>query len=56
MKQFRVEHDYSEINNLVYGSTKNVMSRNFVKLIPSSFSEDIKKIIFDDASGKMCII
>lgn len=47
-----ITHVYRECNKLADALARNIPTSSYVIIIPSSFSEDVKKIVYDDAIGK----
>ncbi|OVA20356.1 hypothetical protein BVC80_157g173 [Macleaya cordata] len=52
LEVFSIQHAYRKTNRAADHLASLYPSADFVKIIPSSFAEDLKKIVFDDMIGR----
>ncbi|OVA04232.1 hypothetical protein BVC80_1403g18 [Macleaya cordata] len=52
LEVFSIQHVYRETNRAADHLASLYPSTDFVEIIPSSFAEDLKKIVFDDMIGR----
>ena len=50
---FQIQHVYREANRAADFLSKVLPSAKFLEIVPSSFAEDLKKIVFDDKAGRI---